>query len=138
MAIVSIKYNECGKYENLGYESVVLSYGDNKKEFFNSGDFVKDWFNFTRFVVVEEIPNKEFVCYSSSVDHFIMDGAKVDSAYLHFEGDVPILKYIDKSDEKWFMNQQDIYEKCIEIFVDEGTTPTWNELRVRCGHEPLK
>jgi len=59
-----------------------------------------------------------------------MDGAKFDSAYLHVEDKVPVLKYIDRTQEDWFMD--DICEGW-EFFVVEGTTPTWAELRTICG-----
>jgi hypothetical protein len=67
---------------------------------------------------------------SSSCDHFIMDGAKFDSAYLHIVDDKAILKYLDRTDPKWYLS--DICEEGIEYFVPEGTTPTWEELKEMC------
>lgn len=134
MAVISINYKEAGKQKNLGYKSVCLSYKEGKK-IFNSGDFVKDWFDCKGFAVNEGIINKEPIMHSSSVDHFLMDGAKFESAYLHLENDEPVLKYIDRSDPNWYITQRHIDEDGWEFFVDEGTKPTWNELRVRCGME---
>lgn len=45
---------------------------------------------------------------------------------------VPELKYIDYSDEHWYITQQDVCENGWEFFVDEGTTPTWEELKEMC------
>ena len=138
-AVIGIRYNESGREQDLGYKCVYLHYGNSEEKEFSSGDFVKDWFDCKMFAVKEGILEKEvYISQSSSVDHFIMDGAKFDSAYLHFENDVPILKYVDKSDPYWFISQQDVFEKGWEHFVDENTKPTWNELKTRCGHEPLK
>ena len=132
MAVVSITYND-GDKKNLGYKSVDLSYnGLKKKKSFNSGDFVKDWYDCCKFIIVN-IKDTERVSHSSSVNHFIMDGAKFESAYLHADKDQVELKYIDESDPHYLYTQRDIYEKGIEFFVKEGTKPTWEELRTLCG-----
>lgn len=139
MATIGINYNESGKENDLGYKGVCLHYGKFEEKVFDSGDFVKDWFECKKFIANSKILEEEvFVLQSSSVDHFFMDGAKFDFAYLHFENDEPVLKYIDKSDPRWFINQQNVFENGWEYFVDENTKPTWDELRIRCGYEPLK
>lgn len=61
---------------------------------------------------------------SSSVDHFIMDGAPYDSAYLHFEDDKPVLKYIDETEPNYIYTQSKIYDEDIEFFVEANTKPT--------------
>ena len=57
-----------------------------------------------------------YLCNSSSVDHFIMDGAPYDSAYLMFKEGKPYLSY-DYDENGW------------EMFVPTGTEPTWEELK---------
>jgi hypothetical protein len=122
MAVVSIEYND-GNKKDLGYRSVDISYnGSKNKKSFNSGDFVKDWYDCTK-LVVTKIHGKEYISNSSSVDHFIMDGAKFDSAYLKSVKSKAELVYDDNADGQG-----------IEFFVVEGTKPTWEELQKLCGH----
>lgn len=115
MAVISIRYDEGSFEPNLGYKAVEFWHrGGDKEEIFNSGDFVKDWFNCQRFII-KEWDNEEPVSHSSSVDHFIMDGAKFDSAWLTVKDGKPVLVYD--------------YCECIEFFVAEGTQPSWEELK---------
>lgn len=97
------------------------------------------------------------VLHSSSIDHFIMDGAPYDSAYLHMENGNLVLKYIEEINEtelKIFLKekyktkkQRDEAEEIIrlnkmyserdiigglEFFVPTGTRPTWEELKEMC------
>ncbi len=120
MAVVSIQYDE-GKKKNLNYKSVQLSYnwGEDKK-LFNTGNFVKDWYDCIKFMIMNI--NDEPVSHSSSVNHFIMDGAKFDSAYLVTDlNEKTILRYGYLSSTPG-----------IEFFVEQGTTPTWEELKAMC------
>jgi hypothetical protein len=134
MAYTTINYRD-GEKDNLGYESVEIHYGrgkSEKKKFFNTGNFVKDWFDCNKFKVMELAETEPFFTHSSSVDHFIMDGAPYDSAYLHMDGDRGVLKYVDRTDPMYLISQQDIYEGGTEFFVPEGTQPTWEELKEMC------
>lgn len=134
MAYTTINYND-GEKDNLGYESVEIHYGrgrNEKKKFFNTGNFVKDWFDLKKLQITELSDTEPFFTHSSSVDHFIMDGAPYDSAYLYMEGEKAVLKYIDRTDPMYLISQQDIYEGGIEFFVPEGTQPTWEELKEMC------
>jgi hypothetical protein len=128
MAVIKINYNE-GE-EPLNYESVELSW-EGQDKIFNSGNFIKDWYYMRKFIFnnTEEEP---IIGYSSSIDHFISDGAPYDSAYLHFVDGKPILKYFDRSDPNWCFTQRDIDENGIEFFVPENTQPTWEELKEMC------
>jgi hypothetical protein len=91
MAFVSIKYN--GINETLKYESVHLSTYDNKELIFNSGNFVKDWFDCIKYCCTEL---SESIRHSSVVDHFFFDGAEYDSAYLHIVNKIGELRYTYK------------------------------------------
>lgn len=117
MAVTGIIYDE-GNKSNLGYGGVSISYGDGMKtqKLFNSGNFVKDWFDLNKFIVYELSDVEHFFANSSSVDHFIMDGAPYESRYL---------KQIDENN--WELTT--VYGDGIEFFVDEGTNPTWKELK---------
>jgi hypothetical protein len=137
MAVIGINYTGGNHYddndvliENVPkYESVYLH--TRKGEFIlNSGNFVKDWFDAKK-KYIEEFSEKERLSGSSTCDHFIMDGAKFDSAYLHVDGETPILKYVDRDDPKWYITQEDIFNGW-EMFVPEGTQPTWEELKDMC------
>lgn len=116
MSFTSIDYNEP---DPKTYKSVKLSssFTDNKKVF-DSGDFVKDWYNRVKDIIQDN--SEPFHTCSSSIDHFIMDGAPFDSCRLKFDVDEnPYLCY-ESNDG-------------IEFFVKKGTTPTWLELRELCG-----
>lgn len=137
MGYIGINYNE-GKarsYKKMGYKDVHISYtngGKEKKEkVFDSGDFVKDWYDMRAFMITE-LEHEAHWCHSSSIDHFIMDNAPFESAYLH-----PIkgtndegweLLYWDK-DKHNFLNDSYIFDEGIEFFVKKGTRPTWEELK---------
>jgi hypothetical protein len=146
MAVIGINYSGCDHdYDDnderieidpsdpryLKYESVYIHYrGDDK--IFDSGSFIKDWFN-AKFFFAKELMDKEpHLSGSSTCDHFHMDGANFDSAYLHMVDDKPVLKYIDHSDPNYLFSQRDIYENGWEFFVESSTQPTWEELKEMC------
>lgn len=126
MAVIGINYGEGS--DDLNYQGVTLRTVD-KTHVFNSGNFVKDWYDAKKmYINVQE--NEGHLSQSSSVDHFIMDGASdlYDSAYLHMVNGEPVLKYVDTSDLNYLHTQRDIYEGW-EFFVPVGTQPTWKELK---------
>ena len=123
MAVISIDYND-GNKKDLGYRSIDVSYNNLKsKKVFNSGNFVKDWYDCIKFCITK-IQNTEPKMHSSSVNHFFMDGAKYDSAYLVVTKEKTSLSY-----------DSEMHGENIELFVEENTTPTWEELRKICGDE---
>lgn len=128
MAIIGINYKESNIQK---YQSVQISFGEKEKKFFASGNFIKDWYDMRKFIIFN-LSNELYFYHSSSVDHFIMDGAPYDSAYLHTIDEKPVLKYLDRSDSLWFFNQRGIVDNSIEFFVPEGTQPTWEELKKMC------
>jgi hypothetical protein len=69
MALIKVIYND-GNKANLNYKSVEIIFEKCKKTF-DTGNFVKDWFDCVNFIVENRV--KHF-SYSSSVDHFITDG----------------------------------------------------------------
>jgi hypothetical protein len=141
MAVIGINYSG-GDHEYdddmnriqlvpVSYESVYLHTRDEDFEF-KSGDFVKDWFQ-AKMKYAKELQDKEpYLSGSSTCDHFHMDGAEYDSAYLHIENEKGVLKYVDRTDPNYIFTQRDIYEDGWEMFVDPGTKPTWEELKKRC------
>lgn len=122
MAVVSIDYDDPADNE-IEYDGVILQYGDNKHEVFKNGCLCIDWYLCNKFII-HNIGTSEPVSHSSTVDHFIMDGAPYDSAYLKVDNDIPKLYYI-----------YDNSRPGIEFFVPQGTKPTWEELRKMCGDE---
>lgn len=118
MSVTSINYEEGSKEKDLGYKHVSVYHGSDKHQYFKSGDFVKDWYDATKFVIY--LDGEFHHCNSSSVDHFIMDGAEFDSMYLGF----------DDEQGKTVLSTE---YGGIELFVKKGTTPTWDELRELCG-----
>ena len=117
MAVIGITYEEPTPSK---YEFVDISYGEGMKEKkeFKSGNFVRDWYDMRKFMIQNLLDSEHAFCHSSSVDHFIMDGAPYDSAYLVIDGDKPTLHYE--------------YREGIEFFVSKGTKPTWKELKEIC------
>lgn len=120
MAVLFINSEE---FKPETYKSIEISYRDDndhkKTKVFNSGDFVKDFFNAHKFWVqeIESKGSSKVLCYSSSVDHFIMDGAPFDSTYLMFDkDDKPYLSY-------------DYDSEGIELFVPRSKKWTWEELK---------
>jgi hypothetical protein len=131
MAVIGINYDE-GNEKDLGYKSVYLHYGKDKSKVFDSGNFIKDWWNCRKFMIQDLGDTEQHWSHSSTVDHFIMDGAPYDSAYLHMVDDKAVLKYVDRTDPQYLITQQHIYDGGIEFFVPEGTQPTWEELKETC------
>lgn len=137
MAVIGINYLGGNYYDDNNiliedepkYESVYL-HTLKGEILFNSGNFVKDWFDAKK-KYLQEFSENEPLSGSSTCNHFIMDGAKFDSAYLHIDGETPILKYVDRTDPKWYITQEDIFNG-LEMFVPEGTQPTWEELKEIC------
>jgi hypothetical protein len=122
MAFTTINYDD-GNKENLGYKSVEIHYGNpEKKKFFKTGNFIKDWFDLRKFQIIELSGKEEHFMHSSSVDNFIMDGAPYDSAYL----------VTDEQQVSELCYGSNWYTLGIEFFVPEGTKPTWAELKEMC------
>jgi hypothetical protein len=139
MAVIGIKYrganhdyDEDGNYVftpgQLEYQSVYLHYEGGEK-IFDSGDFPRDWFQAKTFYAKELMEKEPYLSGSSTCDHFHMDGAEFDSAYLHMEGEVPILKYLDMTDPNYILTQREIFDNGWEFFVEPGEKPTWEELK---------
>ena len=142
MAVIGINYSGCDHdYDEederielnpstFKYESVYLH--TNGGEFiFNSGNFIKDWYDAKKHYI--SIMDKEpYLSQSSSCNHFQSDGGKYDSAYLHMIDGKPVLLYVDTTDPHWLTTQRDVFELGWEFFVPEGTKPTWGELKEMC------
>ena len=144
MAVIGINYKGGGRlYDDdlkvVGFESP-LKYksvyvytkgprGGYKRLTFGSGNFIKDWFNAKKKYTLELQKTDPYLAGSSCVDHFFMDGANYDSAYLHIIDDKPVLKYIDRTKPDRYKSD-DVNGS--EFFVEEGTTPTWEELKQIC------
>jgi hypothetical protein len=127
MAIKRIRYTEP---DTSTYEAVEINYADDQEKVFDSGDFVRDWYFLLKWIILEAEFKNEPLINSSSIDHFIMDGAPYDSAYLVFDNDEPQLAY---AKDCW----DDCIDEGIEFFVARDTKPTWEELREICG-DPKK
>jgi len=109
--IVRIIYTEG---DQSTYKCVELNIvNDSSKMAFNTGDFVKDWFQCMKYITMEEEP--DYMMLSSVVDHFITDGDKYISAYL-------------KSDHELHY-EYDFKEPGMEFFVPKDKEMTWVELK---------
>ena len=125
MAVYGINYDE-GNKKDLGYESVRISYGNlDEEKVFNSGNFVKDWFDLIKFIINELSETESHFVGSSSVDHFFMDGADelYDEVYL-------VEINVDGETKHDLTNVYD--SDAIKFYVPTGTQPTWVELKELC------
>lgn len=128
MAVIGINYcggNARDDKDNvielpIEYKHVYLYFCSDKEHIFDSGDFVKDWYNAKK-KFLEFIDDEVRLAGSSSVDQFIMDGAPYDSAYLVFKDNNDIGEFVYEFDEQGW-----------EMFVPKGTTPTWEEYKEMC------
>ena len=123
MAVYGINYNEAGSEQPLNYESVRVHYGKNEEKLFNSGNFVKDWFDLVKFIINVLSETEPHFVGSSDVDHFFMDGADelYDEAYI-----VPDETGVA---ELCYGNFEEIG---IKLYIPKGTKPTWTELKEIC------
>jgi hypothetical protein len=120
MATIGIHYDEFKK-KNLNYKGVYIYYGfGNKKKEFYSGDFVKDWYDCNFFIIDELLDSEAGFANSSTVDHFIMDGAPYESAYL---------KSLDGGKTWELFYEYDHTSEGVEFFVHKGTKPTWAQMK---------
>lgn len=119
MATTGIHYDEFKK-KNLNYKGVYIYYGGGNQKEFNSGDFVKDWYDCNWFIINELLDKEAHFSNSSTVDHFIMDGAPYESAYLRSTDD----------GENWeLFYKYDFQNEGMEFFVPKGTKPTWAQMK---------
>ena len=143
MAVIGINYEGANhKYDDNGerietpgvlkYNSVYVHYDGGEEKIFNAGNFIKDWFDAKLFFNQELMDNEPFLSGSSTCDHFHIDGADFDSAYLHVVDGKPVLLYVNTEDPNWFLTQRNVYENGWEFFVEPGTQPTWEELKEIC------
>lgn len=123
MAIVNIRYKEPDEYQ-----SVDVKYGKDKVKSFSTGHFVKDWWDLTVFIMNDVLDIDPRVSFASSVDHFIMDGAPYDSAYLHEVDGQLVLKYVETNNDI-----HSTVDRGVELFVAKGTKPTFDELKAMCA-----
>jgi hypothetical protein len=134
MAFISIHYNE-GK-KRVKYESVYLLYKKKRetRKVFDTGDFVKDWFNCIKFCITDVIKTDSLILMSSTVDTFIMNGAPYSSAYLMFnKKKEPYLEYlpVPKSVKEQLLRKK-VLEEGIELFIEKDKKYTWEQLKERC------
>ncbi len=121
MAFISINYDD-GNTDNLGYQSVEITYDKetcNRK--FDTGDFVKDWFHALKWLITK--CENENIVHSTSVNHFIMDGAPYTSVYLMSD---------KKGNNYFYYGRVREVQEGIEFFVPKGSQPTWDELKNIC------
>ena len=123
MAVYGINYDEAGSKQPLNYKSVDIRYGNNQEKVFDSGNFIKDWFDLVKCIIMELSETEPHFVGSSSVDHFFMDGADelYDEAYL----------VADETGvaELCYGNFEEIG---IKVYVPADTQPTWVELKELC------
>ena len=117
MAVISINYND-GTGE--GYDGVEIYTDDSVKIPFNTGDFVKDWYDCMRYILTGQLTVSFALIFSSSVHHFISDtDDKYKSVYL---------SPTDEKKEIWEITDN-YSEDGFEFFVESDWNGTWKELK---------
>lgn len=127
MALIGINYTG-GKYydENdnfveklpVVYNSVELKTVTGKRYKFQSGNFIKDWYNAKKkFIKTENLTESFYEL--DTVDNFINDDAPYDRSYLKIIYNTPTLFY-ENIDNGWL------------FFVPKGERPSWVELKKMC------
>lgn len=131
MAIININYNKVN--DKIEYISTDVSRLNNNEKIFNSGDFVKDWYQAIKYCLNLE---NEYFSYLSSIDDFIIDGAPYDSVYLYLdENENPILYYPNNSTPENVKEGEEFLDSKkdkIELFVNRGEKLSWEELLNKC------
>lgn len=121
IAVGSIEYS--GYKETLVYEKIKCDEIE-----YVSGDFIKDWYDLM--LDIFKYRKYEHVVFSSTLDHFFFDGADYDSAYLiNVKDDFWDLIYID-SESMLLLDEHNIVDKGVEIFIPSGTKMTWEEYKL--------
>jgi len=122
MAVIGITYNEPNPET---YKHVSIHYGGGD-EIFDSGNFIKDWYAHNKWIAKEiddKLKDEHGFSNSSSVDHFIMDGASVISKYLKY----------DEDDNPYLTKDYDWYDPGTEVFIPKDEDWTWEEYKQYCN-----
>ena len=115
MAVLSVNYNEGGDLKYI--EASIYHNGESID--YNSGDFVKDWYDLMKFILCGGLENYYHIVFSSSVHHFVDDTGLYDTLYL---------RPIDPKSTKWeFTDQYD--ENAFQFFVPKGKRYTWEQYK---------
>jgi len=122
MAVINIVYTEPNvktyKYVEISYRKA----GENKTKIFNSGNFVRDWYDLNKWVAQNqetELGDEYAYAASSSVDHFITDGAPYIARYLK----------LDENNKPYLDSNFDFIDQGTEFFIPEEVDWTWEQLK---------
>lgn len=124
-ATLSVKYGLYGG--DIMYKSIYIftgkdsnkSYDKHTIESFESGDFIKDWYNAIRFIA-------KFLCdydinYSTGIQDFIGLCDLYDKAYLLNSGGMWQLTKDKPETDKYF-----------QLYIEKGQCPEWEEFKNYC------
>jgi len=109
-----------GVAPTMVYKGVSFS-SDIKEEdkIFYTGDFLKDWYFCQKYLVQIKSKSEGSLSYSSTVNHFVTDGAPYQSRYLSIV------------DGKGFLNEESNGEQ-MRFFVPNDQDFTWGVLQAYC------
>tara|TARA_R110000796_G_scaffold215732_2_gene331752 strand:+ start:19044 stop:19397 length:354 start_codon:yes stop_codon:yes gene_type:complete len=93
-------------------------------EIFDSGDFVKDWYDYTKRKMQLDATEFQFVEHSS-VSEFVNNNP-YKMMYLTVGQNREWVLINSTSNYRWFD---------VRYYVEEDTNPTWEELKERCDNE---
>lgn len=117
MAKIGINYVETG--EDIVYDNVCIIYDNHSKiKMFDSGDFVKDWYNCIKYL----ININENISYYNSVPNFLKDGA-------------PYVKRFLKEYDGEYRLDEEQDDDSVLVFTHINTQPTWEEIVTQYNKE---
>ena len=106
MAVISVNYNEGSDLKYL--ETSIYLNGESID--YDSGDFVKDWYDLMKFILCGGLEEEYHIVFSSSVDHFISDTGLYDTLYL---------RSLDIKNTEWELTDE--YDELgFQFFVPKG------------------
>ena len=115
MAVISVNYNEGGDLKYL--ETSIYHNGESID--YDSGDFVKDWYDALKFILCGGLYEEYHIAFSPSVLNFISDTGLYDTLYL---------RSIDSEGNSWELI--DTYDElAFQFFVPKGKRYTWKQFK---------
>ena len=126
MALISLNKDN-GKYASLAVTYPDDYYDGESQKIFDSGDFIKDWYDSIKFLLVDMGLTGRI--YLSELLSDFIEKSPYDKAYLIVD---------KKTGESKLVYNKIENDDILDFFVPAGEKPTWNQLREYCGEEDIE
>jgi len=114
MAVIGINY--CKEKDNNIIYNYVYLHTSNNEFIFNSGNFLKDWYDANKKYFNDQYKFEFHFFYSTSVSDFNEDNKDFEMVYLVLEDEKQKLLYQTRNEH-------------IKMFVPKGQVLTWEQLK---------